>query len=257
MKRKNHKKVIKPEISANRPNSKALDSYLTYCGFYDYVGYPKVQADTNFVENDVVKIELERDNDKIETRCRQITNLIKEKSTLPPDNIERVQCMVIPEIINNVTEHGQNCIDKGWWMLAQYHKNHKIISICIADNGLGIKDSLLTGPQHEDIKQKAKSFLNEDGNFIELAFTQQVSGAAEANLKNIKEMFHDRYPKGSNRGNGLKRIKQACAQCSIKLSVFSQKGYIIYDKQGKLIEKRSYTNRIFGGTMYNLIIPAR
>ena len=78
----------------------------------------------------------------------------------------------------------KNCIpvvsnkDKGWWLLVQYHKNHGFISMCVADNGIGIRNSLLTGPQKNDILSSIGEFKGNDGLYIKHAMKENVSGAA-------------------------------------------------------------------------------
>lgn len=254
---KRHINTKKPRIASNQPQSEGLENYLMHCGFYNYINIDKKRNYTNSYDNsEVVRIEREKDNDNIESRCKQVMDLIKRKSALSNEEIEKIQCKVVPEIIYNVFEHGQNYNDNGWWLLAQYHKKHGIISICIADNGMGFRESLLTGPQREDIIERTKGFEDKDGYFIELAFKEQVSGAVDANIRE-KTFFSTGLPRGSNRGNGLKRIYKTCTECSIPLSVFSQRGYVIFDKDGNIIKQNSFERRIFGGTMYNLIIPAK
>ena len=254
---KRHVNTKKPRIASNQPKNSGLEYYLMHCGFYDYINIDKKRVYTNKYDNsEIVKIEREKDNDNIEFRCKQVMDLIKRKSVLSEEEIEKVQCKVVPEIIYNVFEHGQNYNDNGWWLLAQYHKKHKIISICIADNGMGFRESLLTGPQREDIKERTKQFENRDGDFIEFAFKEQVSGAVDANIR-AKTLLSTGLPRGANRGNGLKRVFETCIECSIQLSVFSQKGYVIFNKDGSILKQDSFESRIFGGTMYNLIIPAK
>lgn len=254
---KRHINTKKPKIASNQPQCEGLENYLMHCGFYDYINIDKKRNYINKYDNsEVVRIEREKDNDNIESRCKQVMDLIKRKSVLSDEEVEKIQCKVVPEIIYNVFEHGQNYNDNGWWLLAQYHRKHGIISICIADNGMGFRESLLTGPQREDIIERTKGFEDKDGYFIELAFNEQVSGALDANVRE-KAFFSAGLPRGANRGNGLKRIHKTCAECSVCLSVFSQRGYVIFGKDGCVIKQDSFKKRIFGGTMYNLIIPAK
>jgi len=53
--------------------------------------------------------------------------------------------IILTEVFSNVTEHGVSKFDAGWWILAQYHSTHKYIQYSIADNGIGIRNSLMSG----------------------------------------------------------------------------------------------------------------
>ena len=79
--------------------------------------------------------------------------LLRRLSSLNNDQIEEFINYVLIEIFNSVTEHGmpQKNKDEGWWMIAQHHQRHQFISLCIADNGIGIANSLYTGPQKAEI----------------------------------------------------------------------------------------------------------
>ncbi len=94
------------------------------------------------------------DKRNIEIREEEILSLVERHSSLDAEQLEWFYSVILTEIFNNVTEHGISHKDNGWWLLAQYHKRHKIISLCIADNGIGVRNSLLTGPQKkEDLKR--------------------------------------------------------------------------------------------------------
>lgn len=215
-------KSFVPKVSSIKPLEDSLEEYLIHCGFYNYVGI----------------------------------NKIKNKRVVYDEaGIVKIQCMVLPEILNNVTEHGKTALDQGWWIIGQYHKKHKFISICIADNGIGFRLNLITGPQKQEIEEKLENKKENDSNFIQLAFNEKISGAWSAQTQD-KSIFRKKYQKGANRGNGLVRIKETCMECNIRLSVFSHYGYCVYDEKGN-VDYKNFENRIFAGTMYNLIIPAK
>lgn len=245
-----------PNICSNKPQNSNLENYLIHCGFYDYVGLLKSNKGGISFHDDVVKIHREKLRSNIEERESELLSLIALKSSLSTEEQERVRCKVIPEILNNVIEHGVTCFDQGWWLIGQYHQTHKIISICIADNGIGFRWNLTTGPQEDEIESKLPNMHEYDGHFIELAFTEKVSGAGNAKTKD-EGIIRKRYSKGASRGNGLKYIKQTCALCGIKLAVFSHYGYIMYDEKGTLVQRGACENRVFAGTMYHLVIPAK
>jgi hypothetical protein len=164
--------------------------------------------------------------------------------------------VVLTEILLNVTEHGITNFDKGWWVLAQYHPSHGIISICIADNGIGVRNILMTGPQESDIP--ITNNPRNDADFIELALTAQISGAllAPKKTKSFLLLFQ-RYERGAHRGNGLKRIRSTCKGLRIPFALVSHNGYVFIDSDGNIARKASMGRKVFAGTLHHFIIPAK
>ncbi len=247
----------KPIIKSSTSNSQDVNSYLKYCGFYDYVNRPTVDVKEDYHSNDqVVKIKREGEISNIEIRENEIVALLRRYSTLDGDQIDRFNCVVLIEVLLNVTEHGIPYIDNGWWVLAQYHPRHGIISLCIADNGIGIRNYFMTGPQKADISIN-NAPLN-DADFIKLALTEQISGAilapqkTKAFLKLLK-----RYEKGAHRGNGLKRIRDTCKVLQIPFAIVSHNGYVFVDKDGNITRNASMSRKVFAGTLHHFIIPAK
>lgn len=255
------KKGRSPKISSTEPKDQLVDAYLLHCGFYDYVN---VKNDLNHIDthiyddSEIVKIQRENNKSEIEIREKAIRSILQKYSSLTEDQIENFDCNVLIEAFNNVTEHGRNYGDNGWWTLTQYHKKTGIISLSIADNGIGIKNSLLTGPQGNEIRKKFK-IDNDDGDYISLALKENVSGALTASIKNETGYMPltKYYQKGSRRGNGLKRIREACRECGIIFNILSQKGFLHIDAAGEIKNLGTKNSRIFAGTLYHFVIPAK
>ena len=255
----NHKKchcTSKPRISSSSPSDKLVDDYLEHCGFYQYVGRG-FRRDIQTKYDSVVRIRRENDRDNQDERMIELFDLVKEYSNLNEEQIERFECYIMPDILLNVTEHGISCNDLGWWVLGQHHTKHQIISICVADNGIGIKNSLLTGPQKKEIQEMFEKSGTDDSFYIELACKESISGAHNASVAE-KTIFSDRkYNFGVNRGHGLPLILSNCRDCGIKLSIFSHSSYIVYNSNGEIEKKGTCDSPLFAGTLYNLVIPAR
>lgn len=243
----------KPEIRSTSSNIKNVNSYLAHCGFYDYVGRYKDTVDDSHSDVGTVKIERETMRSNSENRASQIMTLIKEHSTFSNDELESFNDCIVSEIISNITEHGISHFDRGWWLLAQHHPEHKIISLCVADNGIGIRNSLMTGPQRDSIRLDNEPIS--DGKFIKLALEENISGSINASVKSGK--FIKKYEAGSRRGNGLKRIKDKCKELKIPLSILSNHGYCFLDNTGQFIDYGAKKNRIFAGTMCHMVIKSK
>jgi len=256
--------IKRPRIASTSPRDNKVESYLSHCGFYDYVGRPYVsQLSKHYSEDDIVKIKREEAKSKfelkdiVENRENEIIELLEKHSTFDVEQIELFNSVILTEIINNILEHGITYNDQGWWILAQHHETTKIISLCIADNGIGIRNSLTTGPQKEDIlKKKIPNNPFNDGKFIEMAMNENVSGSTKAIKKEKEYLIFYNYPKGSRRGNGLSRIKESCIELKIPLTILSHNGYLFQDIEGS-IDSGSKSNRVFAGTLYQLNIPAK
>lgn len=245
-----------PKVRSTSSDSNKVNSYLAYCGFYDYVDRMKDVEDKNYIDDGrIVKIERETIKSNVERREDQIVALLKRYSVLSADELEELNDIVITEIFNNVTEHGLSHRDKGWWVLAQYHEKHKFISICVADNGIGIKNSLLTGPQRAEIKKIYGKKQESEVELVKLAFEENVSGAFAAPMKSGR--IRKRYKAGARKGYGLMRIKETCKKFKIPLTILSHKGYLFFDENGRESVYGSKDNRVFAGTMYHLKVKAK
>lgn len=248
-----------PNISSSTPSTTDVDAYLGHCGFYDYVR--RAHNDDNkcpFSNEEIVKIEREKSHyDKdIEKKEDQLISLLQRCSNYSCEEIELFDSVILTEVFNNVREHGIVHKDEGWWLLAQYHKKHNIISFCVADNGIGVRHSLMTGPQRFEIMKEYPSEHKKDGDLIRIAMNQNISGAMTASLK-TRHIISQRYERGARRGHGLGRIRDACKKLNISLSIISHRGYVFLDEHGEIIDHGSRPLKIFAGTLYHFVIPAK
>jgi hypothetical protein len=246
-------KNFTPTLASNDSKYPDVNSYLAHCGFYNYVRRNGAAYDNQFDNEEIVKIKRENNKSEIDEREESICNVLDKFSTLSADQVEDFDCNVLIEAFNNVTEHGHSIKDSGWWSLTQYHKTTGIISLCIADNGIGIKNSLLTGPQKNTLK---KLVGDEDGKYILKSLEENTSGALTGSTKDgTKKLLLAAYERGSRRGNGLKRIQDTCARCGIEFCILSQKGYLKLDAKGAISKSGTTKSTLFAGTLYHFIIP--
>lgn len=246
-------------ISSTEPEDPGVSCYLAHCGFYKYVGrHRPVEPTTVYSETDVVKIRREEGGKNSKARHFELTEMVQRHSTLSPDEIERFHNVVLTEIFSNVTEHGIAQLSPGWFVLGQYHPTTKIISICIADNGIGIRNSLLTGPQASEIRRHTKTEeLASDSKMIQNALELYISGAMDAEPPETSFWGNPRLPSGKGRGRGLKKIVSNCQKIGAKLTVLSQNGCISLDQNGNPQIARDTKKRCFAGTLYHIILPAK
>ena len=248
-----------PKIGSNSPNNKEVGSYLTHCGFWKFVNATEDPVTKKFNDEEVIKIK-RQNNHKYATQERvdnEIIAMLIKYSILSKDEIERFGDRILTEILANTSEHGISHFDEGWWVIMQYHPSHHMISLAIADNGIGFRNNLMTGLQGKNISLENKP--EKDGEFILYALENVISGAIDQlpriSYKGI--VYRKRMPKrGSHRGKGLGDIKNECKDLKISLSIISQHGYLFLDEDGYIINNGSNNKRIFAGTMYHLLIKA-
>ena len=246
-----------PRISSNNSKRDEVTSYLEFCGFHKYVNrQPPLDGKYKNIEYDelkIIKLERENDNKNWNKKVEEINGLLRRFNIMNEDEIELFDNIILQETFSNVTEHGFSYKDDGWWMMCQYHEQHKFISLCIADNGIGFKNTLINGPQKESFDE-----ADGEGDLIKKSLEYNVSGAYDADIKESSFLsYNEKYPIGDRRGQGLKRIRQYCKELEIAFSILSHYGYLFVDSDGKITDFGSKPNRVFGGTMYNYIIPDR
>lgn len=245
-------------VRATFPKNKLVNEFLYDSGFYEYVR-PKDSRFKAKKKKDQLKgirILRELKDTDIEEREKELRELLKKYSTLSNDEIEMFDCIVITEIFNNISDHGFTYKWKGWWIIANYHPKHEIISINFADNGVGIRQTLAMGPQKREILKKAKSKPENDHIFIDLAFQENISGAVNAVPKE-KIGISRKYHRGARRGNGMNRIQETCKALGLEFTVLSHNGYFHSTPPVYLCDSGSRKSRIYAGTLYNIIIPAK
>lgn len=251
------KDTFHSKIQSNPSYSDNVNSYLAQSGLYDYVGIREWES-ACCAQEEVVKIRKEKKKSNVEEREDEIVRLLEKHTNYSQEDIVRFNSIILTEVFINVTEHGVpvNVDNAGWWILAQYHPTHKFISLCVCDNGIGVKNSLLTGPQKKVVKQQMYSRDN-DGEFIKKSCESNVSGAYSAPIKTRQGIFHrKRYLPGSRRGHGLASITALCKKLGIRFSLVSGNGCYMIGPDGQEQRCEGTDGRYFAGTLYHLLIPA-
>lgn len=244
------------KVSSVPPRDHKVNSYLAHCGFYDFVNaFPKPTDIGHYTGADVVQISKETKRADIESREDNIIALLTHCSDLSSEEIELFNCVILTEVFNNITEHGIDHVRNGWWLLVQHHPTHGIISLCFADNGIGIRNSLITGPQRIAVEKRHPPTRQFDGEYIRMASEESVSGAIAAPIRSGR--FRPQYPQGAKRGNGLKRICAACKSLRIRMTILSHYGYASWDRDGNISNIGSRDRRVFAGTMYHFVVGCR
>ena len=252
---KKNNEIPGPIIESSDALDDSVNSYLYHCGFYDYVKRQSHPHREKYNDAEIIKIKREKSQRNIEARENEICSLLDSYSSYSENEKELFNSIVLTEVFANVQEHGISQTDKGWWIMAQYHPTTEIISLNIADNGVGLKNTLMTGPQRDYFGNLQTTSKKNDGDFIKAAMEENVSGAYDASLKS--GILIKRHERGARRGNGIARIIKACKELSITFAILSHHGYAIRDSKGNLAQNGSKESRVFAGTLYHFDIPTR
>ena len=227
----------KTKIYSKPAKNTEVDNYLNHCGYYHYVGRKADQNKLNsFSNTEIVKIVREKGRDNTDKRRRDVSNLVKNYGSLNEEQFDEFNSIVLPELFNNVTEHGlSTTFSDGWFILAQCHERTGIISICLADNGIGIKNSLLQGTQKDEVKKKIGDEKEQDSKFIKASMKEEnhLSGfMINEREEELNQSFLQKFSGiGQSRGNGLKRATDSCKNIGVELTICSQTGYFFYQNQ--------------------------
>lgn len=246
----------RPIIRSTNSESDRVNSYLSHCGFYDYVKRIKDSNNEYYKNEQIVKIRREKNYKNVEEREEEIIKLLQNFGTFSDEEIEIFHNIILVEILGNASEHGVTKKDKGWWLLAQYHPSHKFISICIADNGIGFRNTLMTGAQQNEISDIYENLPENDGNLIKFGLEEEFSGALSEPPHRTGYLIK-RYKPGSKRGQGLKHVKRECKNLNIGLNILSQFGYLFIDNNGKEVVCGAKHKRVFAGTLFQLNMKAK
>jgi anti-sigma regulatory factor (Ser/Thr protein kinase) len=244
----------RPVLGSTYASSSEVNEYLSACGFHEYVRAP-VNTAAQIDKSGIVKIRRETNRNDINLREDEVMALVRRHTAFNEEQLEWFNSVVLTEIFANVVEHGGPRRGRGWWLLAQYHERHQFISLCIADNGIGIRNSLMSGPQSGDLETRLYDDPSNDGAFIKLAMEENISGSIRASVRT--KGLRKRYKRGARRGNGLKRVRATCQQLGIGWHLLSHFGCVAIDPLGAITGVHNRSSRVFAGTLYHLIIPAR
>lgn len=243
-------------LGSLRPQSNDVENYLAGCGFYSWVGNHKAVAENKTATSDVVKLEKFDGAGRTQATHWKIDDLMKRHSQWSSSEVEKFSDVALSEALINVTEHGLNHRYEGWFVLAQLHPTSKFLSICIGDNGIGVRHSLLTGNQESHIR-KLVDPNSSDGDFIRLAMEKQVSGAIDSDdlSSRLFGLAQPKVSKGKRRGRGLKKIVSCCRELGVQFTVVSHRGAVQLSEDGASMHVENRQSNCFAGALYHFKVP--
>lgn len=155
---------------------------------------------------------LERIQEVIVGKSNLMANVLSQGNT----SYKKWLSYALTEIMRNIPEHSNA---KEIWYCAQYWPSFDLVELAILDEGIGIKESLLTNMAYE-------SLVRTDKDALRYALKPGVSRTFVPGTSNIST---DEW---ANSGYGLYMVSRTCAALGGSFIVLSGNAVMIVDKDG-------------------------
>lgn len=150
--------------------------------------------------------------------------------------LHKLLTYLIREILRNIPEHAMT---NTMWVCGQYWPTFKLAEIAIADEGIGIYNSIIQNSAH-------KEYITSNEKALQWALK---AGISEAFRPSMKQKSTDEW---ANSGFGLYMVSKICKHLNGSFCIISYGNYILIDNHGI---KHGETN--FQGTAIRMRIPSK
>lgn len=224
-------------------------SYAGTMGFFKYVseslGVGKMPGEangsTNYIPITPIKVEELQQAEISQGNCKVVGDLIeKEAGRLARivdrgnSELHKLLTYLIREILRNTPEHaGTNTM----WVCGQYWPSYELAEIAIADEGIGIYNSITQNHAH-------KEYITDNEKALQWALK---AGISEAFRPSMKQKSRDEW---ANSGFGLYMVNEICKHLNGSFCIISYGNYMLIDNHGI---KYGETN--FKGTAIRMRVP--
>ena len=226
-------------------------SYAGTMGFFKYVsdslGIGKMPGEANGSANYIpitpIKVdELQQDEisqgnymvvgDLIEKEAGKLARIVDRGNK----ELHKLLTYLIREILRNTPEHaGTNTM----WVCGQYWPSFELAEIAIADEGIGIYNSITRNHAH-------KEYITDNEKALQWALK---AGISEAFRPSMKQKSSDEW---ANSGFGLYMVNEICKHLNGSFCIISYGNYMLIDNHGI---KYGVTN--FRGTAIRMRVPSK
>lgn len=224
-------------------------SYAGTMGFFKYVSelieIGKMPGEANGSENYIpitpIKVEELQQAEILQENYMVVGDLIeKEAGRLARivdrgnSELHKLLTYLIREILRNIPEHAET---NTMWICGQYWPSYELAEIAIADEGIGIYNSITQNHAH-------KEYINDNEKAIQWALK---AGISESFIPSKKQKSRNEW---SNSGFGLYMVNEICKHLNGSFCIISYGNYILIDNHGT---KYGETN--FKGTAIRMRVP--
>ncbi len=152
------------------------------------------------------------------------------------EELHKLLTYLIREILRNTPEHAKT---NTMWVCGQYWPTYELAEIAIADEGIGIYNSIIQNVSH-------KKYITDNKEALQLALK---AGISEAFNPSMKQRSHDEW---ANSGFGLYMVNEICKHLNGSFCIISYGNYMVIDNHGI---KYGETN--FRGTAIRMRVPSK
>lgn len=152
------------------------------------------------------------------------------------NELHKLLTYLIREIIRNTPEHAKtNTV----WVCGQYWPSYELAEIAIADEGIGIYNSIVQNPAH-------RTYITDNSLALKWALK---AGISEAFRPSAKQRSNDEW---ANSGFGLYMVNEICRHLNGSFCIISYGNYLLIDNHGMSEGETSYS-----GTAIRMRVPSK
>ena len=226
-------------------------SYAGTMGFFKYISESlgigmmpgEARGSENYIPITPIKIdelqqtEIAKGNrmvvgDLIEKEAGRLARIVDRGNP----ELHKLLTYLIREILRNTPEHAET---ETMWICGQYWPSFELAEIAIADEGIGIYNSITQNHSH-------KEYISDNKEALQWALK---AGISEAFRPSEKQRDHDEW---ANSGFGLYMVNSICKYLKGSFCIISYGDYMLIDNHGI---KYGETN--FKGTAIRIRVPSK
>lgn len=155
---------------------------------------------------------LERIQEVIVTKSKTMANVLSQGN----ESYKKMLSYALTEIMRNIPEHSQA---EAIWYCAQYWPSYDLVELAIMDEGIGIRESLLSNSAYQDV-------VKSDEEALRYAVSPGISRTFSPGGTNIST---DEW---ANSGYGLYMISHICAELGGSFIIASGDSALKLDEHG-------------------------
>ena len=226
-------------------------SYAGTMGFFKYISESvdigkmpgEANGSKNYIPITLIKVDELQQDEISHGNYMVVGNLIEKEAGRLAHIVDRgnkelhkLLTYLIREILRNTPEHaGTN----NMWVCGQYWPSFELAEIAIADEGIGIYNSITQNHAHEE-------YITDNEKALQWALK---AGISEAFIPSRKQKSRDEW---ANSGFGLYMVNEICKHLNGSFCIISYGNYMLIDNHGI---KYGETN--FKGTAIRMRVPSK
>ena len=226
-------------------------SYAGTMGFFKYISESvdigkmpgEANGSKNYIPITLIKVDELQQDEISHGNYMVVGNLIEKEAGRLAHIVDRgnkelhkLLTYLIREILRNTPEHaGTN----NMWVCGQYWPSFELAEIAIADEGIGIYNSITQNHAH-------KVYITDNEKALQWALK---AGISEAFRPSMKQKSNDEW---ANSGFGLYMVNEICKHLNGSFCIISYGNYMLIDNHGI---KYGETN--FKGTAIRMRVPSK